>query len=271
MSVRALGGGPLTGDEIVRLVYLDESGTGDRATEPHVVVAGVVVNADRQWKAVENYMRRASERYGQLLGVSKLVFHATDIFRGDENGQWPNAKYDLHFRLKAIRTICNVPALFDLPVVTGFVERALGDARLPDDTPSEQTKVAHVAASVRCAVGVERYMRANAEKNEVAMLIYENTDHARKMIRELHNDLSINGIQTLPNFANWELREYLPVTRIIDTAYFADKADTCMLQIADACAFALRRYLAKRSHGEDLVNCFRPKVWKTVLPASSSE
>jgi hypothetical protein len=56
MSPRALGGGPLVGDQLVRFVYLDETGTGDPQIEPYVVVAGVMIDADRQWKDVENHL-----------------------------------------------------------------------------------------------------------------------------------------------------------------------------------------------------------------------
>jgi hypothetical protein len=154
--------------------------------------------------------------------------------------------------------------------VTGIAERAVVAARLPGDTVAEQTKSAHIAASVRCSVGVERYMRNKADKGEVAMMIYENTNHARKLLREVHNSLKLDAAGKLPLLANWPLKEFLPVTRIVDTAHFADKADTCMLQIADACAFAVRRHMSRAPHGKELVECFNSCLWSHE-PASSQE
>jgi hypothetical protein len=39
--------GPLRGDKIVRLVYLDEAGISNPKDEPFLVIAGIAVNADR--------------------------------------------------------------------------------------------------------------------------------------------------------------------------------------------------------------------------------
>jgi hypothetical protein len=52
----AFGGGPLRGDKIVRLVYLDEAGISNPAHEPWLVVAGIVINADKQFKLIESYL-----------------------------------------------------------------------------------------------------------------------------------------------------------------------------------------------------------------------
>jgi hypothetical protein len=40
-----------------------------------------------------------------------------------------------------------------------------------------------------------------------------------------------------------------PVDRIVDTVYFAEKDEAPLLQIADACAFCFRRYLAGQKYG----------------------
>ena len=53
----AFGGGPLRGDKIVRLVYLDEAGISNPAHEPWLVVAGIVINADKQFKLIESLPR----------------------------------------------------------------------------------------------------------------------------------------------------------------------------------------------------------------------
>jgi len=52
----AFGGGPLYGSKIVRVAYLDEAGISKPAEEPYCVVAGILVNADEQWKAVERHL-----------------------------------------------------------------------------------------------------------------------------------------------------------------------------------------------------------------------
>jgi hypothetical protein len=43
----------------------------------------------------------------------------------------------------------------------------------------------------------------------------------------------------------------LRATRIRNTIHWVDKQDDPMVQIADACAYGLRRYFARQSFGED--------------------
>ena len=53
--MRSFDGSPLAGRRLVRVVYLDESGTSRR--EPLAVVAGVIVDGDQQMIAVEEHWR----------------------------------------------------------------------------------------------------------------------------------------------------------------------------------------------------------------------
>jgi hypothetical protein len=53
---RAFGGAPLVGERVVRIVYMDESGTS--AKEEIALFSAVMVDADKQWKAVEKYLTR---------------------------------------------------------------------------------------------------------------------------------------------------------------------------------------------------------------------
>lgn len=246
---RALGGGALNGDRIERLVYLDESGTGNPKTEPHVVMVGVVVDPDRQWLQVESFLSALAEQYVLPHRRSvPVVFHANEIFHG--SGHWPREEYSREVRMNLLRELCSIPVSFDLPVVSGYVDRTEVARHLPDDDVAEQTLYATVGAAMRCTVGVERYMRTAAGEGEVATLVYENNDHSRKLIRKLHNAMKTDAMATWPTFQNWELREFLPVTRIVDTAHFAEKLDTSILQVADACAFAIRRFLAGKPEGD---------------------
>ncbi len=61
----------------MRLAYLDESGTGKIEHEPYAVVAGVIVNADRQYKAIEQYLAAMADQYLPLR-TTDAVFHARE-------------------------------------------------------------------------------------------------------------------------------------------------------------------------------------------------
>jgi hypothetical protein len=43
----------------------------------------------------------------------------------------------------------------------------------------------------------------------------------------------------------------LPVKRIVDSPYFAEKNDAFLLQLADACAVTIRYYLEDKSNADE--------------------
>src|SRR5438874_380349 len=56
LGPRCFGGGKLEGDRIVRLVFLDEAGTSNPEHEPYLVVAAVIVDADKKLIAVQAHL-----------------------------------------------------------------------------------------------------------------------------------------------------------------------------------------------------------------------
>lgn len=70
----------LLGQELVRLVYLDEAGIS--LNEPGLCVAGVLVHADDQARLVENMLNEVANRHIPEADRVGFVFHASDIFHG---------------------------------------------------------------------------------------------------------------------------------------------------------------------------------------------
>src|ERR1700722_7908440 len=93
----AFGGGLASRQKIVRLVYLDEAGVSNPAQEPVLVVAGVIVNPDRQWKELEAYFRDLAHTLFPDDDPYRFVFHAKDIFHGSgpfNRSRWPTQRAD---------------------------------------------------------------------------------------------------------------------------------------------------------------------------------
>ena len=67
-------------DKIVRLVYLDEAGTSNPKEEPFLVVAGVAVNADRQFKEVEACLDSVLRKH--VSEPDGIVFHTMELWHG---------------------------------------------------------------------------------------------------------------------------------------------------------------------------------------------
>jgi hypothetical protein len=72
------------------------------------------------------------------------------------------------------------------------------------------------------------------------MIIAEGTPHVKKALKTLHSTYT-------DRFAKLGTGgKVFHATRIIETVHFAAKADSMPLQVADACAFIVKRHLMEK-------------------------
>jgi len=239
MSLYALGGGELIGDKLVRYAYLDESGIGDPEREPYVIVAGVIVHADKQLRALEKYLKDMVIEYVPEDKREGFVFHAKELRNG--GGVFDRGTYPEEKRLTALEELCSLPKQFELPVVLGFRKRSDVQEGHPEVSAEHILIAAQTAASTACLIQIERLMRSLKE-DEVATLVYENNDSAKKLIKETHNFLKKDTAYKVieeENFPTW--KHLIPLKNIAETAFFVEKNESSILQVADAIAFTLNR------------------------------
>ena len=93
---------PLWGDKIVRLVYLDEVGTSNPRDEPFLVITGIAVNADRQFKEVESYLDGLLHKH--VAEPDGIVFHAMELWHGTK--QFHRDHWPLEKRLEILDDAC---------------------------------------------------------------------------------------------------------------------------------------------------------------------
>jgi hypothetical protein len=217
----------------MRLVYMDESGVSNLKHEPHVVQAGVIVNADKALIRVEKALRDIVERKIPREHWDTFVFHATELFNGGgpvfkrDDPKWPIEK-----RLEIADELAALPAKFELHVALGYAKR--------DEIPSEileagsSNVMAQAVAFAKCAFRVENWMRANAA-DEVCMLVIEDTDSARSIIRKAQS--------------RWQQQDRIasnlpiPFRHIKQKPLFEEKTPGSVLQLADFCAYVCKRGL----------------------------
>jgi hypothetical protein len=73
---------PMLGQNLVRLVYLDEAGIDFQA--PFLCVTGVIVHGDRQWPEVDKRIGALIEKYVDEPQLRpSFVFHAKGILHGN--------------------------------------------------------------------------------------------------------------------------------------------------------------------------------------------
>jgi hypothetical protein len=230
--LRCFGGGRLADGNPLRYVYLDEAGTSAR--EQIAIVAGVVIHAETEWRPLNDYLEFLRQRYVPSHLRDGYVFHATDLFSGGKNrADFPDA-----YRWRILDRLVSAPRKFRLGVVFGYRRK---EEAWPDG-PIAEASMRHAFAFAVCLSSANDYIKARFPK-ELATVWAEDCTHIRKKLK------------AVPKM----IREHPEIFRrhafdaITDSVNFAIKAEAPLLQIADACAFAIRRYAATGGKDDRLV------------------
>lgn len=269
----------------MQLVYLDEAGVSNKAHEPYLVVAGIIVNADKKWKKLERHFLTLAEElvpdYVPFYG-RQFIFHAKDIWHG--TGLFDRNKWPLKTRLKILERLAEVPAKFDLPIVIGYIDRLKHDKycqeRQPSIPQSRRDQWAHVEAFLSAAKRVEKWMQINAS-DEVAMMIAEDTENVKKIVDAVHSsytdrspqfevkkgEVQVRMESSREKADSWWYKEKpFKSEYIVDAVHFAKKESSLLLQIADHCAFFSKRKLMKCKYISPFYDLIAPQV--KLQPAS---
>lgn len=227
----------------MRLAYLDEAGISE--SEPFAVVAAVIVDGDRQLKGLEAGLSELADACVPPEKRSGFIFHAVELYGGGKTLR--RDEYPREYGRGFLKSLVSIPADNGMEVAMHFINKAemVGDFR--PEKASERATLYHSMAFIGCAVGIEMLMRTRYP-DQVVHLVAENNTQARRHLSEAHNFLkNADRVAALPP----EIRGVLPFHHIIDGLFFAEKTESSALQLADACAFAIRRHLEGRSDAAD--------------------
>lgn len=258
---RALWGAPLEGSKPVRYVYVDEAGTS--ANEPVSVVAGVIVHPDTQWRVVEAEINRLFDQFVPDQFRKGFVFHAVDVFGGGKlRDVWDKAS-----RWELLDAMVLTPRRFRLPIAYGLVRR---QALAPDFAKEAKLSLAsldHAIAFFGCVAYADKYLRLHTGPDEVATLVVEDVPEMRKVLGGIPEMLRADTYTLKPEHIRQDVTDITPekaaqgddlkVTKIVDTPHFVVKKGAPLLQLADACAFTIRRWISRQSRGDDLMQILK--------------
>ena len=255
----------LDGDNLVRLIYLDEAGISNPAHEPYLVVAGVIIHGDRQWKALDEDLWNLVCKYIPENDRKGFVFHAYELFSGGKyfnRETWPREK-----RWEILDAIIGLIEKYKIPIVHGYVDRAAFKKTAEEVLPKNDwgrinlSQMMHGAAFTECARRAQEWMEIYGG-SEVGIFIAEDTPQVKRFIKAIHAELrnpasAIFQIKKLP---------LGPLLKIIDTIHFAQKTETSILQIADVCAFIFKRALMKNEGiNHEAIKRFYPIILASTL------
>lgn len=264
LVARSLSGVPVDlRNRRVRLVYLDEAGISNPNQEPFLVVAGVILNADQDWQALDRHLKSLMRKWLPNEMRRTGIFHAKDIWHGAKEfrrDQWPLPK-----RMSILEDLVAIPSRFHLPVVHGFIERLPAMATLQQKDPrlpaSTVANLIHSSAFIGAAASADMWMEQNA-RNEVAMLIAEDTGRVKEALKMFHDGYRQDYVDSY--FAEIAIKDYpknvFKTRNIIDAVHFASKAESPLLQIADTCAFFIKRVLQGNADAKAYFDVFSSQM-----------
>ena len=229
-AVCHIGGNKLDGGIMARLVYLDEAGTGKIDDEPYAVMIGVIVSFDNQIQLIEEHLAALKDKYRI---DSETALHAKDIHHGSH--AFDKVRYTRKEREELLTELLSIAPDFGLPVSIGYDDRVHTKETHPGSEDKYYLKQSIKLATLRCLVGIEAFMK-NRHGDECCLLIFEESPNVRPHVIEIYKH--VKSIESRDRGGR-----FFPISRIIETPAFAKKAESAILQVADAIAFAINRDL----------------------------
>jgi len=228
----------------VRLIYLDEAGIS--GPEPVTTIAAIIIEADVQRAEVFRSMANIVHSRVPPEHRRTFVFHAKEIFGGGKI--FDRERFNLDYRLGIIAELASLPNRLNVPICFTYRHRNFGEGQTLNKPKVETDD--YFIALLQTIVFASSYIRLNCP-NEIGVVISENNNEFRRRASRLNSFLA--NREAAADAPGW-LRQHLPVTNLAGPVYFAEKHEEPLLQIADACAFILRRFASRQSHGEKLMS-----------------
>lgn len=238
----------------MRIAYLDEAGISNPAHEPYLVVAGIILHADEHWRPIEEHFRAIARRY--LPDEPRPVFHAMEIFHG--TGKFDRKKWPRSRRVHLLAELCEIPGKFNLPVIMGFHHRERHREMIlkqyPKTSEAQVQILTHADTFFKAAITIEGWMQ-RVTKDETVMLIAEDAKRMKTALKVIHSGYADRYAETGTG------AKLFHSTRIVETLHFAGKSESMPLQIADVCAFVIKRHLMDKEDSDGYYDLLRPHIF----------
>lgn len=233
-------------------LFIDEAGTSGAPHEPFSIVAGVIIPTEKR-EAVQHAMNAVVFETVPPQFRDGFLFHAKDLM--DSKNKKIREGWPLSRRLALIYTMMRIPAAYRLPVL--WVAARNGCPFKGDLGLLSKADFIHITSFLHCIGTYNSYLE---EADETGIVIVEDVPGRRTRLnnafhvmrnqpfsaRVNYSDSRPNAAPSMPSPIDIEFK----ISRIPDNPYFLRKGMIPWMQLADACAFGIRSFLAKAAHSE---------------------
>ncbi len=228
------------------------------------MVVGVILHADTQFAPLAARINETLDQHVPKAVREGFVFHATEVYSGGkrvDRDTWPFSG-----RIAFLEAMLGIPRALNLPISFGTCARTT-PLSIPPGTAGKLARIRpehehHVNAFLMFAASAENYLRRETDADEIAMLICEQTEvgkfFPKVLARMKDKPVFLDRGHLRPTVKEQETGVFDQMTeiyssKIVETVSFASKKQSPHLQVADACAFAVRSWLSGQRHGLQLM------------------
>lgn len=221
----------------MKFCYCDESGTGD---EPIAVMVGVVVDAQRMHCTKEDW-RALLDSLSLRAGRPIAEMHTRDFYAG--NSPWRAMRGS--DRADVVRDVCHwLKERRHRLVVTAVTKASYLDARARAEIPSELNTPWRFMG-LHLALALQRAHQSLARNKGHTVLVFDNEERERMRFTDI-----ICRPQSWSDSYYQRTGKQIQLDQLVDVPYFGDSREVGLLQVADFCAFFLRRHAELQDVGD---------------------
>lgn len=245
----------------MRFTYLDEAGKANLDHEPILVVAAVLVEPDKLWHSLNDFFHDLTEQCANHVGVEldePLVISAKEVWSGEKF--FGRKKWSVQERMRIFKQLCAVPQRFGLTVAFGAIKRDTN----PDIPAEWRDQSDHAFAFLRAIRCVENYMKAK-HPDESTKLFVEDAPKIKSIIEPIHRGYTSRTSEFFGTETIFKAKH------VVEYPSFVTKKQSPLLQMADHCAFVIKRHLAGCNHITPYFGQIAPAIWDGVDPVTAFE
>lgn len=213
----------------MKFCYADESGHG---SEPVLVVAGVVVDAQRMHRTKQDWDELLSV-LAEMSGGKVVELKGRELYRG--NDYW--RAWDAGERTDLIEQILGWMAERKHSITFGAISKArLKEVRPKYDLGGLEKASEWSVTALHLLLGVQKNYQGEKQNKGKTVFVFDNVQERDEFL----------GLTLSPPTATGafygQAKKQTSLDQVIDVPYFADSRHVGLLQVADLFAFLIRLY-----------------------------
>lgn len=235
-------------------VYVDEAGTSER--EQVSIVVGIGVDSPETRARALGELSKIVCTYVPRPLQEGFVFHATDIWNDSSHRQY----WTMQERLSLLYAMMSLPRKLGLPIHLGMVRR--NAPQIAVQSHISQARLQHAIAFSLCVAKASAHARHQYGNGVTVSVVAEDVAKMRGRLTGAAMAMKEEPIHvpdeclrpTLQEQANGVITQSGELSASsLESVSYVGKNDEPLLQLADACAFALRRRFENQSFGREFV------------------